>query len=591
MQTEEGPSGLSPAAFWLLLAGWLASALAYSFHLANFLHAKDICAALSIAAASVVLARGGPLLWRGFRLWTPAWLLLALMAGIHLAGRQAAVPSAAAETLARSTLLLLAGALAYPAMERRRWRTRFAAAYAASATVCASIALFQWSGQLEFLFPGEPNTQRMYGLFGNNHLLAGWLAGALPLLARWTRLHGARGAAAFSALLVVLLAIVLSGTRTAWLLTPLGLFWGLASGRGGKRWGSSVRVLTALALVGLLGGIASPGFLRERMSSGLTATGTGIGVRLWLWDGAARIFMAHPWVGAGPGNFAFLSPRFLGEALHAPGGGSHVHNLADAHYAHCEPLHLAAETGIAGLLLGGWMVLRLFRGRGLGRAVVAIMLLYGLASFPWASAPHALAAIFFGAMAAAQRPRSTRMERRMLMRWRGRALVAALAVGLAAFYLWAVVWPGALGRQGTRAFLAGRPDAALRWYAQAADHPWPQYAAYRDFGLVLLDQGRYAAGAALLTKALEGLDNGPVHAALGAAHQLLGDTEQARAELEAAVFRTPGDAAAWERLLQMAPVEERSALAAKAVPWLDAEEAARLRKKAAARASVEAGPD
>src|SRR5204863_422971 len=134
----------------------------------------------------------------------------------HVVLGLAHVRSDALIELARMATLLLAGALAYDLLAHEFWRDRITDAIVASAVVVAALALLQYAGWASYLFPVFPTyTQAMYSVFGNQDLLGGYMAIAVPLaLARFIHRPRVIWAAATLAMVVTL---VVSGCRSAWL--------------------------------------------------------------------------------------------------------------------------------------------------------------------------------------------------------------------------------------------------------------------------------------------------------------------------------------------------------------------------------------
>lgn len=122
--------------------------------------------------------------------------------------------------------------------------------------------------------------------------------------------------------------------------------------------------------------------------------------RLVLWREATEMVGASPLVGQGPGRFAEFSAT--------------AHRDSDASWAHHEPLTLAAETGLPGmlLLLGivAWAFVWLQRGTGrrgalLATVVLAVAFAHASIDFVWHNPGVPLAlAIVVGAGATAGYP-------------------------------------------------------------------------------------------------------------------------------------------------------------------------------------------
>lgn len=182
--------------------------------------------------------------------------------------------------------------------------------------------------------------------------------------------------------------------------------------------------LTQTALHWLLGlwGSGTPIMATERFFQQVS----GASVRLRLWQDALQMFITHPWLGVGYGQYPWNS--FLLAGTHAAGEftqpAEHAHNL---------PLHLLAELGLfAGLLLTGavWLWIK-----GAAKevftleqwwmwALLAVPGIHSLLEYPlWYSYFLGIAAVLSGAgEACILRPDFSRLGRP--------ALAAMLALGL-----------------------------------------------------------------------------------------------------------------------------------------------------------------
>lgn len=224
------------------------------------------------------------------------------------------------------------------------------------ATLQATVLPDGWPGAVLPMQGGRPG-----GNLGQPNHLAAYLAlGAVGLgYLRITERIGAYLAVPLA--LGLAWGLALTGSRTAWLACGVLLFAALAfAPRLGAREGRSARrgaVLLALAVLTFTG-------VRSQGLSAAVSPGTGAAAsaaeRLTLWDGAWNLFLRAPIAGQGHGTFAFsffgIVPDLPG---HAPGVmTAHVHNL---------PLHVAAEYGIAGLLVLGAAGILWWQGMRRGR--------------------------------------------------------------------------------------------------------------------------------------------------------------------------------------------------------------------------------
>lgn len=218
-------------------------------------------------------------------------------------------------------------------------------------------AMFQYVFSVD-LFGIESYSGRLSGIFGNNVKLGPVLALFLPLLliflskqAAWKTWFGVG---------VCLLVIVLSGTRSAWLMAGLILLlWFFRQVRQ-QRWIK----LSKMAFLGMLAALllwqVSDDFrLRVERSAAIfhgdeQGWDFALADRLPIWRTAWSMFKAHPINGVGPRAFRQVY------ADYADADDVWQKKNEVALHAHHWLLELLAETGVMGLLLFFIMVWRLW---------------------------------------------------------------------------------------------------------------------------------------------------------------------------------------------------------------------------------------
>jgi O-antigen ligase/tetratricopeptide (TPR) repeat protein len=113
--------------------------------------------------------------------------------------------------------------------------------------------------------------------------------------------------------------------------------------------------------------------------------------RIILWKNTAAMIASHPWVGVGPGNWKISYPRWSRTAASHPGDKFSLARQPER--AHCDPLHLVAETGFLGAaFLGLFLCLAWRRAfvpgtqtverRACGLLVLAVFVI-GCVAFPF----------------------------------------------------------------------------------------------------------------------------------------------------------------------------------------------------------------
>lgn len=200
---------------------------------------------------------------------------------------------------------------------------------------------------------GPSSADRLSGIFGAEDLKLGPMLVALcPFLlaAAWHRHPGW----ALGALLLIGTAVLLAGTRAAWIMLALVVGTLCYAELGARR---AIQVLIGMLLAGVLIGTAayqtSSSFASriDRSLAVLSADRDGLdhalAFRLPIWENAGRMFVAHPINGVGVrayreayADFAEPDDRWLG--FSDGKGAAHAHNIV---------LELLSETGLIGLLI------------------------------------------------------------------------------------------------------------------------------------------------------------------------------------------------------------------------------------------------
>lgn len=177
--------------------------------------------------------------------------------------------------------------------------------------------------------------RRMYSTLGNPNLLAAYLllAGAamVGVLAALRRGRDRRLVAAM--LIVTAVALALTYSRGAWVAAVVMWIVAAACWQHRLAWGLP---LIPLFIIGYHGQIT------ERMVSLFSGTDTSVLLRFAFWNSTLQMIADAPWTGIGWGAYVSVYPQY----------DYYVHN-ADVliYHAHNMYLHIAAETGLIGLLL------------------------------------------------------------------------------------------------------------------------------------------------------------------------------------------------------------------------------------------------
>jgi hypothetical protein len=183
---------------------------------------------------------------------------------------------------------------------------------------------------------------------GDPNDLAYMLATTLPLTLWLLRYRGGRRVAAALMIGAIVLALVLSFSRGAWLASAAGVLWLVVRERRYRR------VVLVAGLIGLGPVLLFVNANQEQIARGLTAKSyaavSNVTNRVAFYRVAAHMAEQNPLLGIGPGNFPLR--------LYTFGGGP---NEATTFVVHDAYLAVAAELGIPALLLFVTYLLIVFR--------------------------------------------------------------------------------------------------------------------------------------------------------------------------------------------------------------------------------------
>jgi tetratricopeptide (TPR) repeat protein len=317
--------------------------------------------------------------------------------------------------------------------------------------------------------------------------------------------------------------------------------------------------------------VLAPGPTVDRALGSLRDADPSANLRWWFWDGTLRMVRDHWLAGVGPGNYAYWSPRYLGEALWAENGESLSHNEVLTEHAHSEPLNLLAETGVVGIVLLLWMFVRVARRPGAEWGGLIALGVFVLFHAPLRSPPHLVAAgIYVSTLLA--RPFVERNDEAVpACGSHSRVLgyvLGALALGQLAYVVVAVVIPSRDLRHAMDIHLVQGGPAALDAYERVLRQREAPSLAHEKYGIALLEAARLDDAQRQFEVALEGMDTGGVYLALGALAHHRGDYVEARRLLEACVWRWPSNWQAWTLLMSATPPVNRPEVIARARRWL-----------------------
>lgn len=522
----------------ILFVTLVASCLVFSFRNTSFNHPKELVTGIGLCILALSTLTCGPGVCRGFAAFLPLWLLVLFGALCHVVGGIAQVPSDTVVTLVRTGTLLLAPALCWDLLAREPWRLRLMVTIVLSATVAACLGLLQYLGWLDAMFPvfsGYP--QRIYSVFGNQDLFGGYLSLAIPAAIHGLRHSRLARPVCSLSLPVLVTALLLSGSRSAWLAAAVGSAVAFAQIWPSRREMLLLAVCVMLPAIFVAG--PAPDATVKRLAGTFSEEDVGGRARLWFWDGTAPMIGDHPLVGVGPGNYAYWSPSYMGEALKSTAGQRHYHNELLVEHPHSEPLLILAETGLVGAALVGWMLVRVSLHGGPEWAPLAALMCFSLFNAPFQCIPFGLTGILLVTSLLARRPLAEASQK-------GRQLCVGLAIvatfSFTAFHVWAVYIPSLRLRAAEEVHMDGGDP--LRLYEACASHSWPNATAHLRYGLALAEAGKAEEAESQFKEALERMDTGEVYLLLATISAKRGRIDEARQWLGKCLERWPDNRSA-----------------------------------------------
>jgi putative inorganic carbon (HCO3(-)) transporter len=220
--------------------------------------------------------------------------------------------------------------------DRLNWIHR---AIFAVAVVSSGLGLVQYAAN-----PNRDLLHRISGFMSQWMTYSGLLMLALVLLAAYALSAGVRQHKWIISLAVLLvLSLILSQTRSAWMGAIVGIIVLVLMRRP--------RAIVVLAAAILVFYALSPAAIKQRFRSGLNPADPNTRNRIELFETSIRLIRDHPWFGVGPKNVNIEALKYRGDHNEFPDWMyQHMHNNV---------LEIAAETGIPGLILWLWFMVRL----------------------------------------------------------------------------------------------------------------------------------------------------------------------------------------------------------------------------------------
>ena len=550
---------------------------AFSFGFTSFLHAKEAVLAIGLLVVSLLWMYDRRSPWPGIQAFAPLWALLIFSVVVHAGVGLAEVPAFTLESCARIATVLLLSAYAFDVVGESVTGGRFVVApIFASALLVAVLGLLQYAGLAEWLLPAFPEYgQRVYSVFGNQGLFGGYIAMSLPLAVAWYFAGGKRARWALLALVILLAAVLVSGSRSAWLAAAIGTLVVMPLRRITPRRGLLLCGVTMATVAVVV--MAAPDATVRRITVSFSTSDLGYKARFWFWGAASGMFWDAPLAGVGPGNFQYWSPSYQGDILQSEHGHESYRNEIHTLHAHSDPLEVASETGLIGIALMLWMLWRLRKGRGAERGGLAAYLAFGAFNTTLHSVPHMLAALLFGCVLLKRGPPPSADERvDSASSAHPRPWIPVLAaLALFIFTFSAVVVPSHR-LNSARAAYEAKVEGAEILYLRTVRSSWPAYEAAEEWSVALFEQGRVAEIGEFIEHAARGRDTWTVHYLSGVLADSRDDADAALDAYRASLRRWPEFLPAWRAALAVASPDERGALLGEAAKWLPQDQLAEL---------------
>jgi hypothetical protein len=472
----------------------------------------------------------------GLRALAPCWVTLAIVVAI---GALSPVPAFALHEGLRLLPVLLLATLSFDLLQRPEYRSRILSATVGAGFGATLLALLQAAGALPASFPSFAHyDQDMYSVFGNEGLLAGFLAIALTTLPgmRAVERGGWRRAVVIAIAPALMTTLLLTESRGG-LAAALAGLTGLLLLRVLSIRTTVVMLLVTLVLVTSLNlslGLAP----WEKWLSLFSAEDTGGNLRRWILRASVGLAAENPLLGCGLGHYAYAIPIWLGSC--APVDGIGVNTLTTYH-AHLDMLEWFCETGLVGVMGAAWIASRLRIRSGPALCGLLAALVFSMFHPAWYSAPHALVGFLLYVMnIKASPPPMTTVSPRYRALATGPLCIVFVFGGSVSFVTTDLI-PSFLLRRAEDRHLAGVP--ATEDYVRAIDvwgfHP----EAHESYGIYAYSQGEFGLALEQFYRARQGLDTGRIHQLCAMASVQLGNREGACRSYAQCAARWPWDSA------------------------------------------------
>ncbi|HOV33235.1 MAG TPA: O-antigen ligase family protein, partial [Candidatus Hydrogenedens sp.] len=500
----------------LLFLSILIPPLVYSFEFTSFLYPKEITLSIFLILLSPFL------LTQKEKLFVPIPLLffLAFILFLCLGIFYAKVPE---QTLIRSTelflvLMFLIFIAAFYKEEKYRAAVNYGVLFSG---IFVALAMFiQHQNLLPVLFPEFSNYKQLYSVFGNQNLAGTYITLIIVYLLIYKDDLLKKNIYKVLCFFILGYGLFLSNSRSAWLTAFLIFVLFYIELFRNKKF--SIKQFLIVISGILLAVVLTYPYLMERITQSFSKDDVGFRVRLWVYDGTIRMFISHPILGVGFGNFYYWSPKYLAQALHSSYGGIHIRNELLTLHAHNDLLELLAETGILGLVMiciFYFLWLFTYKKSYVWMAFVLISFFNPIII----SASHLVIAFLSLFNKKKEELKKIKIDE-ICLKERWRYIICFIGCLLIIFLSYALWIPDYKLRQAEKSLILGQD--CIKQYQELVRSRFATSSMYEGYAHALMEKGDYETAYKVLKKSLTKTDSGQVYLMLGQCAQNLGKKEE-----------------------------------------------------------------
>jgi O-antigen ligase len=546
MSTNTIPKNALPIHFFTFL--FVSSTVAWSFNFTSFNHAKELVFFGGVLSSGVFFLKPRLKYTSNLLIWCA---LLVIISYSFLRAFFAETSFTPETILAWTRVLFLFFfiSLTCSVLKKKQIRDLITHWLIASSTIISILALTQKFGLISFLFPVvEGYTQPMYSVFGNQNLLGGYLAITMPLLL--SKYFGTPTNKYLIGLIgLLLVALILSECRTAWLASGVGVAIVFYYHRKSTAKASYI-IFGIFCLLCIVVPILSASTVQKIIQTG-TAEDISFGLRQWIWAGSLTMWKDFAVSGTGLGNFAYYSPNYLGQILEYGRPERFTFNQIHTWHAHSDYLETLINFGLAGFLVIGVAIWSLIKIPKELKAPFVTLAIFSIFNTTLHSPPFAILWLLLIMYSFSENNTPLRASRRNLSLYAG-----TVCLGIVIAY--SSVFPSfLLNRSRTYFDRDNDVTIAINSYKEASAYWGAPPETFMEWAILEMEMGRFERSLAILEEVKNRIDTGEWHYAMGISHEQTGDRSKAIEHYRKTVERWPRFKPAWEKLVFLIPEEEK----------------------------------